>query len=257
MTGRLDAAAVRGGLATRWLGGGWHWRARATSTNDWARALADRDAPHGTVVVADRQTRGRGRRGHPWHSPAGGLWMSLVLRPRTPPSALGPLGLAVAVAVAEAIEGLGVGGVALKWPNDVLVSGRKVAGILTEAAAEAGCVRHVIVGIGVNLNVARFPADLRDRATSLHRASGASVDRTAFAVALCRRLERWIDRFEAEGAEPVVGAWLDRGRLGPVTIAAGTSTITGVAEGLDPEGALRVRRADGGLEVVRSGEIVG
>jgi BirA family biotin operon repressor/biotin-[acetyl-CoA-carboxylase] ligase len=183
--------------------------------------------------------------------------MSLVLRPRTAPSALGPLGLAAAVAVAEAIEGLGVGGVALKWPNDVLVSGRKVAGILAEAAAEAGRVRHVIVGIGVNLNVARFPADLRDRATSLHRVAGASVDRTAFAMALCRHLERWIDRFGDEGAEPVVRAWLDRGRLGPVTVAAGTFTVTGVAEGLDPDGALRVRRDDGVLEVVRSGEIAG
>lgn len=253
---RLDAAAVQPLLETRWLGRAWHHRARTTSTSDVARSLAERDAPAGTVVVADTQRTGRGRRGRIWHSPRGGLWMSVVLRPRAPAATLGPLGLAVAVAVAEAVEALGVRPVELKWPNDVLVGGRKVAGILTEAAAEGVRVRHVVVGIGVNLNVKRFPTALRDRATSIHRLLGAGVDRAAFAADLCGRLEVWLDRFERESAAPVLAAWRTRGRLGRVTVVSASGTIEGVALDLDTDGALLVRRVDGVVEPVRSGEIV-
>jgi len=253
---RLDAAAVQPLLETRWLGRAWHWRGRTASTNDLARSLAERDAAAGTVVVADTQSRGRGRRGHAWRSPRGGLWLSVVLRPTTPAAELGPLGLAVAVAVAETVEALGTRQVELKWPNDVLVAGGKVAGILTEAAAEGGRVRHVVVGIGVNLNVTRFPPALCDRAASIHRELGVAVDRAAFAADLCRRLELWVDRFEREGAAPVLAAWRARGRLGPVTVVSATTTIEGVAIGLDADGALLVRRVDGVLEPVRSGEVV-
>jgi BirA family biotin operon repressor/biotin-[acetyl-CoA-carboxylase] ligase len=183
--------------------------------------------------------------------------MSVVLRPKQAPGALGALALAAALPVAEAVEALGIAGVQLKWPNDVLVAGRKVAGILCEAAAEGGRVRHAVVGIGVNVNVARFPSALRARADSLHRLRGRSVDRAGFVVDLCRRLETWMDRFEEHGAAPVLAAWKARGRFGAVTVELPEGTLRGVAEDLEPDGALRVRREDGSYAVIRTGEIVG
>ena len=253
---RLDAVTVAPLLRTRWLGRTWHWKRTTASTNDDLKRLAEHGAPAGTVLTADRQTGGRGRAGRHWHSPQGGLWMSVLLRPRVPAAALAPLGLAVAVAVGEAVAEHGGNRVELKWPNDVLVDGRKLAGILAEAAVEGGRVRHVVVGIGVNLNVARFPAPLRKSAMSLHRVRGGSVDRGVFATDLCAHLERWIECFEHEGSAPVVEAWKARGRLGrPVRLSCASAVLEGVAEDLESDGALRLRLADGRVERVLSGEI--
>jgi BirA family transcriptional regulator, biotin operon repressor / biotin---[acetyl-CoA-carboxylase] ligase len=252
----LDAATVGPLLRTRWLGRTWHWKLTTGSTNDDAKVLAEQGAPIGTVVVADMQTRGRGRYGNTWHAPRGGLWLSAVLRPQTPATALGPLGLAVAVAVAETIEAHGPC-VELKWPNDVLLSGRKVAGILLEAATEGERVRHLVVGLGANLNVSRFPASLAHSAVSLHRVLGGTMDRAAFAADLCARLEEWTERFERDGAAPVIAAWLGRAHLGgPVRARSASAVVEGVAEGLDADGALRVRLADGRLQRVLAGELL-
>ena len=253
---RLDAVTIAPLLRTGWLGRTWFWRRTTTSTNDDVKRLAEQGAATGTVMAALAQTGGRGRQGKSWHSPRGGLWMSVVLRPQVSAADLAPLGLAAAVAVAETVVAHGGKAVELKWPNDVLLDGRKVAGILAEGATEGGRVRHVVLGIGVNLDVHRFPAALRGRATSLRREWGSAVDRAAFAADLCASLERWIDRFERDGSAPIVAAWQARGRVGNhVSVRCGTTVREGIALGLDPDGALRLRLPDGRVERVLSGEI--
>jgi len=149
-----------------------HWHEETASTNDEAAALGRAGAPHGTVVGAERQTRGRGRRGSPWHlGPGEGLAFSLLLRPDFARPLWPRLALAAGLAVCQVIERAGLAG-AIKWPNDVLVGGRKIAGILVEAAPE-----FVVVGIGINVNGLEFPAALEDGATSMHQQSARRWDR--------------------------------------------------------------------------------
>ncbi|HEY2749156.1 MAG TPA: biotin--[acetyl-CoA-carboxylase] ligase, partial [Polyangia bacterium] len=155
----LTADVVGARLTTAWLGRAWRHLPRVGSTNDeaaaWARAATA--APHGAVVVADAQDAGRGRLGRKWHSPQGeSLYLSVVLRPPLPPHRVPPLTLAAGIAVAEALVAYEVTP-ALKWPNDVQLDGKKVAGILTEMSADLDRVHHLVVGIGVNLNGRAFP----------------------------------------------------------------------------------------------------
>lgn len=250
-------------MTTRWLGRAWRSLARCRSTNDEAAAWARAGAPHGAVVVADAQEGGRGRFGRVWHSPPGeNLYFSTVVRPPLSPREAPPLTLATAVAVAEAIaEELGASGVVeLKWPNDVLQGGRKVAGILAEMTsrtAPADRVDFVILGIGVNLNTLEFPEELADRATSLARGTGRAIDRDVFAASLCARLEIWHDRLVAEGPPPVVARWKSFARLfgRTVTVDNGRARVSGVAEDLDRDGALLLRREDGVVVRVVAGEV--
>jgi BirA family biotin operon repressor/biotin-[acetyl-CoA-carboxylase] ligase len=261
---RLDAApdalaadVVVPRLTTAWLGRAWRHLLRTGSTNDEAAAWARAGAPAGAVVVADEQDKGRGRLGRRWHSPPGtSLYLSAVLRPALPPHRVPPLTLAAGVAVAEALVAFDVVP-ALKWPNDVLLDGKKVAGILTEMSSDLDRVHHVVVGIGVNLNVDAFPDELTAIATSLQLARGAAVSRAEFAATLCARLEHWVDAFVADGAPPVVAAWKQHARfLGRrVTVTAGRDRMEGVAEDLEDDGALRLRLDDARAIRVFSGEL--
>jgi BirA family biotin operon repressor/biotin-[acetyl-CoA-carboxylase] ligase len=240
-----------------WLGQPRRHFAVCTSTNDEAAAWARAGAPAGALVTADEQTRGRGRLGRAWHSPLGdALYFSTVLRPPLPPHRLPPLTLAAGVAVAETIATVGVEA-RLKWPNDLLVDGRKVAGILAEMSCVGDRVSHLVIGIGVNLNMFEFPRELQSIATSLRIARGSPVDRDAFTDELCARLAAWHDRFVAEGTGELVRAWSARadffGRR--VTVSAGRERLTGVAEALDDDGALRLRGDDGVLVRVIAGEL--
>jgi BirA family biotin operon repressor/biotin-[acetyl-CoA-carboxylase] ligase len=192
-------------METAWLGRAWRALDECGSTNDEAAAWARAGAPAGAVVTAETQTRGRGQQGRAWHSPPGAsLYLSVVLRPPLAPVKLPPLTLAVGVALAETAALFGVTP-SLKWPNDLLLDGKKAAGILSESACQGGRLEHVIVGIGVNLNVAEFPPELAEIATSLGRVRGAAVDRAEFVARLCERLELWHDRFVA--GDDVIGAW--------------------------------------------------
>ena len=253
----LDPAAIAGRLGTRFVGRAWRFVAQCGSTNDEAAAWARAGAPAGAVVVADAQSRGRGRLGREWASPPGeDLYFSTVLRPPLAPRALPPLTLAVGVALAEAVEAAGIAHprAALKWPNDLLVDGRKAAGILTEMACAGERLEHVVVGVGVNLNRRAFPPELDERATSLALAAGAPIDRAAFAAALCARIEAWHDRFVARGAAEVARAF--RARAAPWGRAVHVDGAeVGIAEEIDDEGALIVRRGDGRRRRLLSGEL--
>jgi BirA family biotin operon repressor/biotin-[acetyl-CoA-carboxylase] ligase len=265
VTSELDAATVAPLLGTAWLGQAWWHLDRCGSTNDVAAAWARGDvegrgrAPHGAVVVTEIQESGRGRQGRRWHqAPGESLAMSIVLRPPLPPSRLPPITLVAGVAVAEAVARHEVRP-RLKWPNDVLAGdggpggrGRKLAGILTELVGDA-----VVVGIGVNLNATSLPDEIAEIATTLRIERGRPVDRALFAAALCERLEAWTDRFIAEGPAPVAAAWRTHadffGR--PISIVDGSRRTDGIADGLDDEGALRLRLPDGRTLRIVAGEV--
>jgi len=232
--------------------------ASCASTNDEAASWAREGAPEGAMVVADAQTKGRGRLGRVWHSPPReNLYLSIVLRPAVDTAKVPPLTLAVGVALAETVASLGVD-CELKWPNDVLVDGKKVAGILCEMSGASGKISHVIVGIGVNLNTEQFPEALTLIATSLRRAKhGELVDRDAFVDTLSLRLDEWYARFIAKGPTPIVDAWLTHANLTgrDLVIRNGTEELRGRAEGLDQDGTLLLRTRDGTLHRVVAGEI--
>ncbi|MEZ4400035.1 MAG: biotin--[acetyl-CoA-carboxylase] ligase [Kofleriaceae bacterium] len=220
-----------------------------TSTNDLALAWARDGAPHGALVTSDAQTAGRGRHGRTWASPPGrNLHLSVVVRlgPAVP---VPPLTLAVGVAVCDAIRAEGVTGAGLKWPNDVLVGRRKLAGVLCESTGDA-----VIVGVGVDVNgaAADLPADVAARATTIADELGRWVERDAFLERLVVELAAWIERYQGGGVAAVAPAW--EARMVP-GLEVRTDRATGRADGLAADGALRVVGRDGVVHEVRSGEV--
>jgi BirA family biotin operon repressor/biotin-[acetyl-CoA-carboxylase] ligase len=213
------------------------------STQTWCRILAARGAPEGLVVVANYQTGGRGRRGRRWVAPPGAaLLFSCLLRPEVPVARWGELPLVAGVAVVEALEAAGAQA-RLRWPNDVLVAGRKVAGILADGVADRD--GHVVLGIGVNVDQAAtdWPPELADRAASL-RALGHPTTRPALLAALLASLVARYSEWQQVGFEPARAAWHRRALLG---YRVKTGRGTAVAVDLAPGGALVLRRDDGAM----------
>jgi len=229
------------------------------STNVHAARLAREDAPEGTLVLAEAQTRGRGRLGRSWVSPARvNLYASFVLRPRLAPPDAPQLALAAAVAVARTLDTLAPGRVAIKWPNDCLLDGKKVAGILTEMDAEVDRIRSVVLGIGVNLNApARaFPPELRAMATSVWLATGTRVERARFAAALCGALEGVYDRVVRDGFAVIAPEWESLSCLTGrrVTIDGAGRRSEGTVRGIDERGRL-VLDGTNGEERIMAGDV--
>jgi BirA family biotin operon repressor/biotin-[acetyl-CoA-carboxylase] ligase len=250
------AECIASGLSTRAIGRYIRWHDTLASTNDLAKRLADIPVPEGTVILAEEQTAGRGRLGRPWVSPRGGIWLSVVLRPDLPLVRIPLIGLAASIAVAGAIRATTGLLARIKWPNDVLIGGQKVAGILVEAGPGAD---WVVVGIGINANVARraLPDGTAYPVTSLEAALGRPVDRCALVRVLLLELERQYDDLRATGAAPVVRRWREitdtLGRRVRVEIAC--EEIEGLAADIDERGALLVQREDGTRQYIIAGEI--
>ena len=222
-----------------------------SSTQDVAIELAESGACDGTVVVAETQTGGRGRHGRTWEDePGESLLASIVARPRLSVRDLPKLSLATAVAVAEAIGEMAGLAVRLKWPNDVLVNGRKLAGILLESRISAEPI--VVVGIGINLRQQAFPAVLAASATSVILEGGRWVEREAMLDAVLTAFDVWRERLEVEGFAPVRARWLELAETIGRRVTVGEHA--GVAIGLDGEGALILRHAHGVQHVV-AGEL--
>ena len=231
-----------------------------TSTNDVAEKLARDQVKEGVVVFAESQTGGRGRLGRKWISPARkGLWFSILLRPNLSPQEATQLTVASATALRRAIATHTGAKAKIKWPNDILIDGKKVSGILTELSAEVDRVKHVILGIGVdvNLNAAEFPADLRKIATSLKIETGKTISRADLAVAILRELDNDYARITSGNFEAVAHEWEEHcGTLGQsVTIHIGDRRVHGHAEALDDDGALLLRTEHGRLERVIGGDV--
>jgi len=260
---RLYPEEIQAGLATRWLAREIHWRDSTESTNRDAVELARSGAASGTTVVAEGQTAGRGRLGRSFHSPPYlNLYTSIVLRPDIDTAVAPSWILAAAVAVAETVGEFvpDPGSVTIKWPNDVQIDDLKACGILMELAAEATQVEHLVLGIGVNLNVdpATFPDEFRARATSVSHHAGHPVDRIEFARRLYGKLESVFDECAEKGFRAVRPRFDARfamqGR--PVrVIQQDGSERAGIALSIDPNGALRLQTEAGDEITVIAGDV--
>jgi BirA family biotin operon repressor/biotin-[acetyl-CoA-carboxylase] ligase len=257
---QLGEAQIAPLLATGELGRKIHHFEELESTNDEAHRLAEAGGLHGEVVVADFQSRGRGRRGRTWVAPRGkAVTMSVVLRPTISPARAPEITLAAAVAVAEAAREMGAHSARIKWPNDVECKGRKIAGLLTELRAEVDRVRHAVLGVGFNvsLQMSDFPEDLRQTATSLLIESGERHPRPVVCARLLEHLEEWLSLHETEGFGPVADRWRElSSTLGRrVRIASEGQAVEGDAVDLADDGALLVRAAGGVLVRVLAGDV--
>ena len=246
-------------LTTRRIGRDCRYVAETGSTNRDAAALADAGAEEGVVVVAGTQTAGRGRMARLWYSPPdANLYFSLLLRPAVEPGRVSSLPLVAGLAVAEGLAELAPETQPMiKWPNDILLGGKKMCGILCEMQAETDCVRHIIPGIGVNVNLTReeLPAELRTRATSLRIETGRRFSRAAVLAAILNRFEPLYVRWCEEGFEPLLDAVGARDALRgrAVTLEQGGRRIKGRGDGILPDGALRLQTPDGFVSIY-SGE---
>ncbi len=234
---------------------------KIASTNTAAMSAASGGAPEGSVFLAEEQTAGRGRGAHSWESArSAGIYCSVILRPGLPPSDVLVLALAAGLAVGAAIEEVNEGVHAdLKWPNDVLVGNEKVCGILTEMNAEATRVRHVVVGIGINVNQTAFPKELQNEATSLHLATGSEWSRVELCAALLKSLDReyrlLLERKDAR--QSILRRFAEKSswvRGKQVRIEEDGTSIEGITEGLDDRGFLLVRTSQG-LQTILSGSV--
>ncbi len=258
----LDGADIKASLSTTILASEVFAFGRVGSTNDVATALARGGAPDGALVIAEEQTKGRGRLGRKWHSPhSAGLWFSLVLKPDLSPEASTTLSLAAALGIATALdEEYGIPA-RIKWPNDVLVHGRKICGILTEAEFLGRALHFVVVGIGINVlgGEADFPPEIRGIATSVSMEAGDGISRGDVLVAVIESIESKYIRLVNRGFSELKGELLGRSSLvgKMVRVHTGGGLIEGTAIDIDDRGALILKRDDCSLQRILAGDVVG
>lgn len=258
---RLYPWEIAGHLKTSLIGQTVMYYPLIESTNDLAKMLVPGQPEEGTVIVAESQTAGRGRLGRSWSSADGqGIWMSLILRPRLPLAELPKLTMMAAVAVRAAIADTTDLPALIKWPNDLLVNGKKVCGILAELSGEADSMAYLILGIGINVNQERedFPEELRESAGSLRMERGSGIDRMALMISVLQRLEEAYNRVGSEG---FAGMLEDCRRFSAtigstVTVRNGKQTLTGLAETIGEDGGLQLTLDSGETVSVYAGETV-
>ncbi|MCD4687883.1 MAG: biotin--[acetyl-CoA-carboxylase] ligase [Desulfuromonadaceae bacterium] len=256
----LLPAELQDGLQAEIVGREIVYFADTDSTNDRAHALAKDGAVEGTVVIAEAQQAGKGRLGRRWTSPAGvNLYASIILRPPIAPRHAPQLTFLSAAAVAWAIAEITGLTPTVKWPNDVLLDGCKVSGLLNELDAETERIHYLILGVGVNINMQaeQFPDDLRYPASSLAMASGREISRLRFTRTLLEQLDRLYRQYQREGFEPIMQAWQEyfvlTGQL--VEVDCQGRLLRGQVVGLDEDGALLLKLADGRQERVLAGDV--
>ncbi len=258
---RLLPREVRSGLGTKIFGQGEIIHFTETdSTNSRAKELAARGAHEGTIVLAERQTGGRGRRGRSWFSPDGaGLYVSLVLRPEVVPAEAPKMTLMTAVAVCDVLISYLPLPPRVKWPNDIFADGRKIAGILTEISTEPDAVDYVVVGLGLNVNVParQFPKEIRERATSILVETGKTHSRTAIFRSFLENFERHYTLFREGRFPPVLDRWKAyAGATGQyVRIDQVGRVLTGEIQDIDQDGSLLLRDEKGNLHRIVSGDL--
>jgi len=247
---KLYPQEITAGLAAGRFGQAIHYFEEVQSTNDEARRLAEKGAAEGTLVLAESQTGGKGRLGRRWLSPAGkGIWISIILRPLMQPAKVPHLTMVAALAAAKAVQegsGLETG---IKWPNDIMVNGKKVCGILTELKAETEMVHYVVVGIGLNVNLSPedLPDELHTTATSLAIELGRSVSRLLLTQRLLTHFDAFYADYLARGLGPVKEAWEKNNiTLGcQVQVTTTEGQFSGTALGINADGALLVEGKEG------------
>jgi BirA family biotin operon repressor/biotin-[acetyl-CoA-carboxylase] ligase len=253
---------IRPRLNTRIIGRNLYHFYDVDSTNSFAARLMahGRRVPEGTVVIAEAQTAGRGRLGRSWHSQReAGIYFSMVLFPKAPPSLAPLFTLATAVAMHNAVERYTGLDIDIKWPNDLLTGQKKICGILSEIQAEVDQVKTMIIGVGLNANHEELPEDIAGRATSLRIASGRIQSRIEILLEFFEEFETIYMDFERKGPRSIVDQWtrfssFANGRK--IEIHDGVRKITGVTRGLNPLGALKIEQKGGQIEEVYSGDVV-
>ncbi|MCK9276108.1 MAG: biotin--[acetyl-CoA-carboxylase] ligase [Syntrophales bacterium] len=250
---------IEDGLSTHVLGRTIKYYHETPSTQDMAKQIALTGSAEGTVAVAETQTRGRGRMGRAWSSPPGGIYFSMILRPELSPVEAPKIPLVVGVAVAEAIEKAAGLYPKLKWPNDILINGKKIAGILAEMSAETDRVEWIVIGIGINVNTRRaaFPEELKTIATSLRAETGLSLKRVEILQSILFEIENSYENFLTEGFEPIRRRWKELSHMigANVTVTRGKQRVEGRAVDIDEGGALILQRTGGDLQRITFGDI--
>ena len=256
----LLPSEIQSELDTKVVGVEMHYRPSVDSTNRVAKALAYHGAPEGTIVVAEEQTGGKGRREREFYSPRGkGIWFSVVLRPKLIPKDAPKLTLMASVVIASAMKRFNLKP-EIKWPNDLLFDGRKIVGILTEMTGEIGKIDYVIVGVGINVNIARdeFPEDLRSVAASLSEINGEEISRVKFFRAVLEEFDKFYLDVNENGFDNVLKLWREYnctlGKKIRVLSVDGSETFEGTAVDLDENGALIVETPEG-LQTVYAGDV--
>ncbi len=230
------------------------------STNEHTKELASQDEKEGLVVISEVQKGGKGRLGREWHSPSGGIWLSILLRPKTNPLHASKLTLLTGVAVAQTIHDLTGMGARLKWPNDVLINDKKVCGILTEMSTKAEKIEFVIVGIGINanLNPKLLPAEIRESATSILNEYGREISRVEFVGKLLNNFENLYMQFLKQNYNSILQTWKQFSDTiyRYVKVETATGVIEGKAVDLSPNGELVIETETGEHQKVIAGDCV-
>ena len=256
----IHTSAILKMLHTGWAGKNPVFRTVTGSTNTDAAELAAAGAVHGTLVIADRQQAGRGRRGRVWESPAGeNVFMSIVLRPRIPAEKAPMLTLVMALALAEGISVISGVQAGIKWPNDIVIHRHKICGILTEMHMNSdGSIRDIVIGVGINVNMQEFPASIRDMAGSLYTETGEKYDRNELIASVMEHFEKNYDIFaEAESLAPLKAAYEERllNMEQEVRVLDPAGEYTGKALGITLTGELTVESENGNITEVNAGEV--
>ncbi|MCS7124622.1 MAG: biotin--[acetyl-CoA-carboxylase] ligase [Candidatus Bathyarchaeota archaeon] len=260
MAPTIKVDKVQENLKTKLFGKYMFFSREVGSTNDWAKELAELDAPEGTVAIAETQTAGRGRLGRKWHSPKGGLWFSIILKPNLKPTETVKLVFLASLAVAETIRELYSLKAETKWPNDVIVDGRKVCGILLEMKTVGERVIYAVIGVGINVNIdieKEFPRELWEKATSLEVVLGKKIVLETFFKALLEKMESLYQVFLEGGFSPVLAKWKAYASfLGcEVEVSSGDEKFEGVALDVNGGGALVLKLKDDTVKHVFAGDL--
>ena len=244
-------------IHTKWAGKTVHFARETDSTNLWIKRLAKEGASEGTLALAEFQSAGRGRLGRSWEVPEGtSVMMSILLRPKFEPQYAPTLTLVMGMAVAKAVKNLGFD-VSIKWPNDVVVSHKKICGILTEMGVRDGKIDYAVIGVGLNVNIREFPEEMADKATSLYLESGKEFDRSQIPGLVMEAFEEYYEKFAAtcdlsglkEEYESILANYNQ-----PVRVLA-KEPYEGVARGITDGGELLVEKTDGTIVAVSAGEV--
>ena len=255
--GIYNETTIADQIHTKWAGKTVHFARETDSTNLWIKRLAKEGASEGTLALAEFQSAGRGRLGRSWEVPEGtSVMMSILLRPKFEPQYAPTLTLVMGMAVAKAVKNLGFD-VSIKWPNDVVVSHKKICGILTEMGVRDGKIDYAVIGVGINVNIKEFPEEMVDKATSLYLESGREFDRSQIPGLVMEAFEKYYEKFAAtcdlsglkEEYESILANYNQ-----PVRVLA-KEPYEGVARGITDGGELLVEKTDGTIVAVSAGEV--
>ena len=255
--GIYNETTIADQIHTKWAGKTVHFARETDSTNLWIKRLAKEGASEGTLALAEFQSAGRGRLGRSWEVPEGtSVMMSILLRPKFEPQYAPTLTLVMGMAVAKAVKSLGFD-VSIKWPNDVVVSHKKICGILTEMGVRDGKIDYAVIGVGINVNIKEFPEEMADKATSLYLESGKEFDRSQIPGLVMEAFEEYYEKFAAtcdlsglkEEYESILANYNQSVRV------LAKEPYEGVARGITDGGELLVEKTDGTIVAVSAGEV--